>query len=311
MKRCEPLSRDQDQRQHGITRIKDSRKILRKTVRKNMKDFSAIFDATAGARCCFQLPTSPASHSLRIRTVLLLCSLCLLLLFTFIQRMLDKVMNLSPLSGLPKPKSGEGEGRLRMRNIFAAPLDAVTKELDDLKNILTPKNEEQYEFLDAALSDHFVFQHLNDKEKKRLMDAMSIKSVEKGTHIITQGEPGKYLYVIQEGTVQFLVDGIDVGQGERGTIFGELSLLYDCPTAASVICTTDCQLWRVSQYTFRRIKAAHALSNDDETRSTIQSISFFKDLPNEYIYRLADSLLERKFQKGDVLATKGHKGDTL
>jgi CRP-like cAMP-binding protein len=107
------------------------------------------------------------------------------------------------------------------------------------------------------------------------------------------------------------VDGTHVGSGERGTLFGELSLLYDCPTAASVIATSDSKLWRVSQHTFRRIKQAYALSNDDETRTTIQSIPFFKDLPNEYIYRLADSLLPLKFTKGDVLATKGDVGETL
>lgn len=71
------------------------------------------------------------------------------------------------------------------------------------------------------------------------------------------------------------------------------------------------QLWRVSQYVFRRIKAAHALSNDDEARKTISSLSFFKDLDDEYIQKLADSLFERKFKKGDVLAEKGQAGDTL
>jgi len=224
--------------------------------------------------------------------------------------MFEKVLNFKPLSGAPKPKGGQ-DRRVRMRNIFAAPLDAVTKELDDLKNFLTPKNEEQYEFLENALDKHFVFQNLEDKEKKRLMDAMALKSVDQGTTIITQGEKGEYLYVIQEGTVQFLVDDKDVGEGDQGTIFGELSLLYDCPTAASVIAKTDCKLWRVSQYVFRRIKAAHALSNDDETRSTIKSIDFFRDLPDEYIYRLADSLFERKFKKGEVLAEKGQEGEAL
>ena len=225
--------------------------------------------------------------------------------------MFDKIMNLKPLSGSPTPKRGAADRKVRMRNIFAAPLDAVTKELDDLKNILTPKNQEQEEFLDAALSPHFVFQHLDQKEKKKLMDAMSLKTVDKGTTIIQQGEKGEFLYIIEEGSVDFIIDGKHVGSGERATLFGELSLLYDCPTAASVIATSDCKLWRVSQYIFRRIKAAYALSNDDETRTTITSIPFFKDLPDEYIYRLADSLLELKFKKGDLLATKGEVGETL
>lgn len=149
---------------------------------------------------------------------------------------------LNPLSDGPKAGKGGRTPRVRMRNIFAAPLEHVKKDLDDLKNIITPKNQEQYEFLDHALDKHFVFQHLTEKEKKTLIDAMVIKSVDRGTNIITQGEKGEWLYVIQEGTVQFLVDNEDVGVGEKGTIFGELSLLYDCPTAASVIASTNCQV---------------------------------------------------------------------
>jgi cAMP-dependent protein kinase regulator len=113
--------------------------------------------------------------------------------------MFDKLMNLKPLrSGNNAPKD---DGKVRMRNIFAAPLDVVTKELDEFKNIFTPKNEEQAEFLDAALGNHFVFQHLDQKEKKKVMDAMSLKSVDKGTTIITQGEQGEYLYIIEQGSV--------------------------------------------------------------------------------------------------------------
>ena len=223
-------------------------------------------------------------------------------------KMLDKLMNLTQLPGAPKRSE---ERHVRMRNIFAAPLENLKGNLEEFVDILTPKNEEQYEFLDAALGKHFVFQHVTEKEKKRLIDAMVLKSVDKGSSIIKQGDKGEYLYVVQEGTVHFLVDGKDVGVGEKGVIFGELSLLYDCPTAASVMAATDCKLWRVSQSTFRRIKAAFALQNDDETRSIIKSIPFFKDLSDLYIHQLADSLFQIEFKKGDVLATKGQEGGTL
>lgn len=210
---------------------------------------------------------------------------------------------------LPAPK-GSGDP-VRMRNIFAAPLEYVKENLEELKDMVFPKNEEQKEFLSHAFENHFVFQHISDKEKKQLIDAMVLKSVDKGTTIIHQGQKGEHLYVIEEGTVQFLVDGSDVGQGQKGTIFGELSLLYDCPTAASVVAETDCKLWRVSQFTFRRIKAAHVLHSDEEGRSAITSIPFFKDLPDEYIFKLADSLFEKSFKQGEVLAKKGEEGTTL
>jgi len=197
----------------------------------------------------------------------------------------------------------------RMRNIFAAPLDLAKERLDDLKDLIVPKNEEQYEFLNHAFEQHFIFQHLSAKEKKYLIGAMVHKSFAKGTTIIEQGTKGENLYCIEKGSVRFIVDGVEqTDRGEAGTVFGELSLLYDCPTAASVIAETDCMVWRVSQMTFRRIKHAYAHQGDKTKRDAIVSVPFFKDLPNDTIYQLAGALKMTPFHKGNCLGKKGDEG---
>jgi cAMP-dependent protein kinase regulator len=227
----------------------------------------------------------------------------------------DKVMNLVPFLGKPlgsskisqNAKKIGGEVIFRVRNVFAVPLE-ITR---DFVAPLFPKTDEQVEFLEGAFSEHFVFSLLNEVERRNLINAMELKSVKKNSDVIKQGAKGDYVYVIQQGTVNFIVDGEDKGEAFEGAIIGELALLYDCPRAATVRAKTDCDLWRVSQYTFRKIKAAYALQNDHETRTTIRKVPFLKDLPDEIINRLADSLFQTTFQRGDILARKGEEGETL
>ncbi|CAB9520491.1 MAP kinase-activated protein kinase 2 (Fragment) [Seminavis robusta] len=206
-----------------------------------------------------------------------------------------------------------GANKFRMRNIFAAPLEFTKESLEGVwKAAAITKSGEQTEFLQAAFAEHFVFANMSSRESKFLISMMALKKCHKGETIIEQGQRGEYLYVLQEGAVQFVIDGVAREQlGEKGTVFGELSLLYDCPTAASVIAHSDCHLWRVSQLTFRRIKAAHALEGDKEKRDVITSVSFFKGLSNDLIYKLADSLFERKFKKDEILVIKGSEANTM
>jgi cAMP-dependent protein kinase regulator len=226
---------------------------------------------------------------------------------------LDKLVSLMPslvpgVGGHHLDKLGTNARRLRMRNVFAAPIEMAK----DFVAPLVPKNEEQIEFLEHALKDNFVFGSMQSKELRTLVNAMTLNSVKKGTKMIQQGDKGDYLYVLQSGTVKFMVDGVEVGEASSsGTVIGELALLYDCPRAATVVATTDCEVWRVSQHVFRRIKAAYALQNDLETRSALRKISFFQDLPQEYVHILADSMFIRNFKQDEVLIRKGDEGETL
>ena len=223
----------------------------------------------------------------------------------------DDTTNQAP----PKQHHHHHHPKLRMRNVFAAPLELATNTLEDLKELVhhaLPKTAAQTELLEHALGDHFVFSHLTKTEQKYMMGALTPTTVLKGTTIIQQGVPGQYLYILESGKVQFVVDDRIVGTTETpGTVFGELSLLYDSPTAASVLASDDCHLWKVSQHVFRRIKAAHVLDADLAKRQAVEAVPFFQSLSPQLKYQLAEALQHRKYKRGDVLMTKGNRATTM
>ena len=200
-----------------------------------------------------------------------------------------------------KNKGNEALRVHRFRNVFAKPL----KMTEDFAAPVHTKTKTEAAFLDEALTDNFIFLNLDKPSRETLVNAMEPITVPKGDVIIKQGDLGDYFYVIEMGTVVFIVDGKTVGKGEKGKCFGELALLYDCPRAATVICETDCHLWRVDQHTVRKIKASRAIENKNEARALTHKVSFLKNLTEDHKNRFADALEKKFFQKGDYLAQKG------
>lgn len=194
--------------------------------------------------------------------------------------------------------------------IFAKPLANLKKDYEPpthserISQILHPDDEA---FLTSVVTHHadFILSNLSTKEVETLIRAMECVRFEADDMIIKQGDIGDYLYVVKEGKVKFIVDDVEVGNGEAGAVVGELALLYDAPRAATVVAETACTLYRVSQDTFRRIQAAYVLSNDDATRKVIKSNKVFSGLPDEIINELASCLFQKKFKKGEVLIKKG------
>ena len=204
-------------------------------------------------------------------------------------------------------KGKKDGGRAQRENIFAQPLDMNA----NYQAPFYPKSGAAVKFIDGALGDNFVFANLSSKERRLLIDAMESFQVHAGIDIVTQGDMGDYFYVVDDGTVRFEVDGRKVGACGRGGSFGEMGLLYNCPRSASGIAETTCTLWRVDQKTFRYMLANNQNAQQRESNDILKKVSFFADLENRDLNRIADALSTMTFNAGDRIITKGEIGDNF
>lgn len=80
-----------------------------------------------------------------------------------------------------------------------------------------------------------------------------------GDTVISQGENGNDLYVVEEGSLACskIFDGETTEKYLRdynpGDAFGELALLYNAPRAATIRAVTDSHLWALDRGTFNQI----------------------------------------------------------
>jgi len=78
-----------------------------------------------------------------------------------------------------------------------------------------------------------------------------------GTTLITEGQPGEALIIIRKGNVDIRVGGKVVAQLKDGACLGEMALVDDGPTSATVVATTPVTAFRLSKQNFRRLTTAN------------------------------------------------------
>eukprot|EP00934_Nitzschia_sp_Nitz4_P004099 Nitzschia sp. Nitz4//scaffold330_size19141//14677//17509//NITZ4_008748-RA/size19141-snap-gene-0.28-mRNA-1//-1//CDS//3329548166//4089//frame0 len=181
----------------------------------------------------------------------------------------------------------------------------------DFKAPNYPKTKGDVKFLDVALKENFIFGDLTTKERKLLINAMQKQEAKKGEVIITQGDVGDFFYVLEEGTINFVANGKDVGSCGKGASFGELALLYDSPRAATCIAGEASKLWKVDQLTFRHLLARTTKEQEGGIVDILAKIPLFKDMDRGVISKFAKVLTNVTFSEGEVVVKKGDVGEVF
>ena len=201
------------------------------------------------------------------------------------------------------PKRGKGRQKVRAA--------AVNVHGKSMHIPAYDKSDEAAKFLtDALTSDsNFLFSSLSPDELRLLIDAMAPHEVAAETVIIKQGDIGDYFYVMEEGRVDFQVDGNSVGNCGRGASFGELALLYDSPRAATCVADTDCKLWKVDQHTFRYMLAKQQANQNKQISEILVKVPFLSELEDQMLSKIIDALATVHFSAGEYIFKKGDIGD--
>jgi MFS family permease len=87
-----------------------------------------------------------------------------------------------------------------------------------------------------------LFAPLDGVVLERLAAAFQPVSLPAGSVIIREGEPGERFYLIDHGEVSVLKNGVEVARLGAGDYFGEISLLKQVPTTATVTAQTDVEV---------------------------------------------------------------------
>mmetsp|Transcript_83588 Transcript_83588/g.270463 ORF Transcript_83588/g.270463 Transcript_83588/m.270463 type:complete len:398 (+) Transcript_83588:135-1328(+) len=176
-----------------------------------------------------------------------------------------------------------------------------------------PKTEEQKERLNQTLQKSFMFHALEKHDMETVLMAMKEVDFEAGKKVITEGEDGDYLFVIEKGSLDCIksIEGADkvVKTCEVGDVFGELALLYNCPRAASVVAKEDCVCWQLDRESFNNIVKEAAVKKRDKYDSFLKNVALISSLEPYERSQIADALKSETFNKGEVIVKQDEPGD--
>jgi len=173
------------------------------------------------------------------------------------------------------------------------------------------KTSEQADRIRGMLKKSFIFETIDEKNLEILVKAMHKVELKDGEKIITEGENGDFLFVVDEGKLDCHKDkSTDVLKTcVGGDIFGELALLYNAPRAASVTAKAACLLWKLDRETFGHITSAASEKYRKTLKEFLSKVPILSTFKPAELGQLADVMVRTKVAPDTNIVTQGEEGD--
>lgn len=159
-----------------------------------------------------------------------------------------------------------------------------------------------------ALSGFFFLQSSPEEMNPKmdlLLRGMKREVIDEGCTLITEGESGSKLYVVERGELEVTINGTVIREMQSGALLGELALLYDAPRSATVTTKTECVLWTLSRDIFKRIQTISATANQIQRARWLIASPELAVLSAIDLSRLVGTLQLVQIADGDTLFVEG------
>ena len=198
------------------------------------------------------------------------------------------------------------ERRLRRQRIFEKG-EANPEELDINALLLGDHIDESTRkvLIDALGGFYFLQGGGKDSKLDMLLRAMQKEEIEAGELLIQEGEPGSKLYIVESGNLEVTINGEKIRDMGKGSMLGELALLYDAPRSATVQCVTKCVLWSLRREVFKQIQAVSSSTVSMQRARWLISSPDLAILSAIDLSRLVGTLQTSPFETNELLYKEG------
>lgn len=165
-----------------------------------------------------------------------------------------------------------------------------------------------------VLQEHFLFRHLEQEQRDLVTRAMSKVVLKRNEIAFKQGDDGDHFYVVDKGNVACFErkdgskDETLVHTYNPGGTFGDLSVMYNAPRAATCRATTESRLYALPRKAFKVIVMKTNIETRLHIKSLLQNVEILKELKDDELSKLADAMQEEAYEEGDVICRQGDVG---
>mmetsp|Transcript_48011 Transcript_48011/g.112084 ORF Transcript_48011/g.112084 Transcript_48011/m.112084 type:complete len:973 (-) Transcript_48011:218-3136(-) len=161
-------------------------------------------------------------------------------------------------------------------------------------------------FIQEVLSSHFLFAGLEDLSL--IVNQMTKTEFSKDQVVFGEGQQGDSCYLVQSGSYRVYQDGEFVKELESGQTFGELSLLYNIPRTATIMCSADGLVWRLQEFGFHLGMKQLRKQHNEIIRAFLAKDALFGTLSENEKENLAGACSVQVFQPAEVIVRTGEAG---
>eukprot|EP00850_Spirogloea_muscicola_P014932 SM000110S18939 [mRNA] locus=s110:417927:422371:- [translate_table: standard] len=177
------------------------------------------------------------------------------------------------------------------------------------------KTSAEKEMLEQSLGGNFLFQHLSEKQKDLLLEHMERTLVNAGDILGQQGEPAEKFFVVERGQVDGLraqEGGLSVEANFSSTTspcFGIEALIHRSFNELTYRAASETILWTLDKETLWYLLLPRSARK--HIQRSLRAADCLKSLSTLQLQRLAGSVFQLYFHKGEILAAPDKALDAL
>lgn len=201
----------------------------------------------------------------------------------------------------------QGKSKVQQRTSVSAEVYGSWNKRQNYIPKIVKKSDEQIKTIRGRLDQAFMFSALDEKEKKIVVDAMEVRNFKAGDAVITQGEDGDVLYVVDSGKLDCFkkmkkdAPNTYLKTYVPGEAFGELALLYNAPRAASIIAKEDSTCFSLDRECFNGIVKDAAIKKRERYIDFLTRVEILDSLDSYEKTKICDCLQPSAFQAGQFI----------
>ena len=185
--------------------------------------------------------------------------------------------------------------------------------------VLTPSQDFPKGDRVKLLGATFLFQRFEEEELGQIASIVSTRTFHTGEDIIRQDDPGDEAFVIQEGSVDILVED-EIGETHLvavlgpGDFFGEMALLEDAPRSATVRARGEAQVLVLDRPIFERFVARYGEAKEKLAEAVralrlIHRMPIFEEFSAGEAATVATKFRLERYEEGQSIITQGETGE--
>lgn len=185
------------------------------------------------------------------------------------------------------------------------------------------KSDEVKKMIHEAIKGLVLFESLSPAHLSEMIDHMYKDEIVNENVVCRQGEHESHLFVIEKGQYTVFVKeedepedpenrhGKQVAVKKVGEVFGELSLMFASPRAATVICSEDSVVWKLDRFTFQRIKNQRGKEKLDIHADFLAKVELLSSLTSAERHKIAEAVEEVEYEASQTVFKEGEAGDAM
>ncbi|ETW06531.1 AGC/PKA protein kinase, variant [Aphanomyces invadans] len=166
-----------------------------------------------------------------------------------------------------------------------------------------------------SLRANELFSCLEPSQLNILAKRMTLRRVQGGEFVYSQGDLGDTFYIIKSGHFDVTTNDDRLRALVVGNSFGELGLLYKCIRSDTVGLSDEGgnvgELFCLKGRTFRDIVAKMSTGSINISKDALRRVSLLESLTESQLDTVAEAVRALHFREGDIIVRKGEQGNVL